>query len=230
LQLLINILPSCITLVLCIYSSLFIEWCLIPLSENVNMTLSPNIATYIYIYVPFSFLRIILFGLLIGIVLPLCTFLFRNLLTFSSLLVVTISAAFSYRFSYPSFLPYINLQLTHNLSFLLIYNYLVSEVYADNMCCTLSSNSCLCSDVARGCVCNVCFSRYFVCNAWYYSVIISLRVSRFTSPGDCQRNLFFFSKALPNLLTNYSYIKFISHLFFDDTSNLILCPVNRLEK
>jgi hypothetical protein len=77
---------------------LFIELCFIPLTLKVYMTLSTNIATSINRHVSFSFSWIILSGLLIGIVLSLCTSFFHNLVTFASLLVSINCAAFSYWF------------------------------------------------------------------------------------------------------------------------------------
>ena len=64
------------------YCHLFIEWWFIPLTESVNMTLSQNIATSSNKHVPFSLSRIILAGLLLGMVLSVCNFVSIIWLTF----------------------------------------------------------------------------------------------------------------------------------------------------
>ena len=56
------------------YSLIFIGWIFIPLKENVNITLSLNIAASSNKHVSFLLSSITLAGLLLGMVLSVCTF------------------------------------------------------------------------------------------------------------------------------------------------------------
>jgi len=59
--------------------------------------LSPEIATSINIYVPFSLSRIMIYGLLLGVVLSICTCWFHNMVTLPPWLVSTYFGTCSYQ-------------------------------------------------------------------------------------------------------------------------------------
>ena len=92
--------------------------------------LSPEIATSINIHVLCSLSRIIMSGLLLGIVLSVCTCWFHNMLTLSPWLVCTDFSTCSYHCFifvqlYPCFLAYVEVQMcTHSImSFYVLYYY-----------------------------------------------------------------------------------------------------------
>jgi hypothetical protein len=87
------------------------------------------------------------------------------------------------------------------------------------MCCTLCRQILVnVQSLLWVSVFKVCVSRYFVFNFWPCSAIISLLVSSFSTPSDCQMNIFVFRIHLPILRKYYSCNNFILRLFFFDSS------------
>ena len=94
--------------------------------------LSPEMATSTNIHVLFSLSRIIMSGLLLGMVLSVCTCRFHNMVTLPPWLVSTDFGACSYQCFfvqlYPCFLAYVKLLLLLLLLFLLPFKFHINAV------------------------------------------------------------------------------------------------------
>ena len=127
-------------------------------------------------------------GLLLWIVLSVYTFEFIiwwTILHYSFLLILlhVHTRVFSF---YRSSHAYGLVQLTHILSFLLMYNPFFRKRHSDIMCFFVSSDSCIGQPLLCVSVCNIIFAWNFVRNAWYCAAVNSLSVSPFRSPCDCK--------------------------------------------
>ena len=134
--------------------------------KRVNDSYLPG--TYFNIHIPFSVSHTILSGLLFAMFLSLCTCWFHNLDSLSSLLHSTYFVAFytgCLSVILPHFPPMCEIVVKSQSIFSHNVKFYCKEVNAYNMCCTVSSKSCLSSVFVFGSVCNICVSRYFVCNS-----------------------------------------------------------------
>jgi len=98
-----------------------------------------------------------------------------------------------------------------------MYSSIVGTEHVDMLCCTASTKCCLrqpfflfLSVISR------LHDIFFIMPEHFCYYFNSSSV--FRSPNDCQRNLYFFRKQLPILLTYYSYKIFVFNFFFDDFS------------
>jgi len=131
---------------------------------------------------------------LLVMVLSLCTCLFHNLFTFFSLFVSTNFVPDSYWIS--------ELKCTSDFFHTLICSKLTFYLFsAYKILFLVLCMLILCVETCRKIfvfvqtlqlvsIFNVCVWKYCFCNAWSCSSIISQSVSFFTSPSDCQMNLF----------------------------------------
>ena len=110
--------------------------------------MSPEIATSINIYVPFSLSQIMMSSLLLEIVLLVCTCWFHNMVTLLSWLVLTdLGSLFNF---IPISLHILKWRWAHALSYLLANN-----GHADMMCSTVSSNCLQSLRLLSVSVCNI---------------------------------------------------------------------------
>ena len=109
-----------------------------------NTFLSPEIATSINIHFTFSLWRVIMSGLLLGIVLSVCIFWFHNMVTLTPWLVSTDFGTCSYQCFLSNFPPVslnmLKCSCAHTPSSLFMYRSFASIGHADIMWSIVSSN------------------------------------------------------------------------------------------
>jgi hypothetical protein len=140
------------------------------LASFLNIFQSPEIATSISKHVPFSLPRVTMSGLLLGIVLSVCTCQLHNMVTLNSCLV---SADLVHAYTNAlclilSLFPCICWRvLEHTHYHIFMYCSFAKIGHADIMLSTDSSNCWHSLRLLSVSVRNIFVALYFICNAWY---------------------------------------------------------------